>query len=142
MERNRQKEHGTSCYVVTFIRDVRREFGGGVTKRGGEVAGVPAAEWSTTTSDEITQTFVQAHEITQTIRALMRKMSTATSVPIEPAEQTRHLDACLGQQGVLGWRCSWWYALFLLTNKPQLLNTNTHSWGLRRRRLKRCGIEA
>ncbi|KAK7062927.1 phosphomevalonate kinase [Paramarasmius palmivorus] len=72
------------------------------TKAVERLAVVPAAEWSTNASDEVTKTFVQAHEITQAIRALMRTMSTATSVPIEPAEQTRLLDACLGQKGVLG----------------------------------------
>ncbi|KAF5370682.1 hypothetical protein D9758_001804 [Tetrapyrgos nigripes] len=46
--------------------------------------------------------FYEAHKITQSIRANMRKMGVEAGVPIEPEEQTRLLDACVSQAGVIG----------------------------------------
>lgn len=37
----------------------------------------------------------------QQIRTEMKKMGDAAGVPIEPDEQTRLLDACIGQPGVI-----------------------------------------
>jgi phosphomevalonate kinase len=53
-------------------------------------------------SDTIGQTLMAAREALMLIRSLMRKMSTASDVPIEPLEQTNLLDACSSQPGVLG----------------------------------------
>jgi phosphomevalonate kinase len=38
----------------------------------------------------------------QEIRSLMKTMGTKANVPIEPDEQTKLLDACLSQSGVVG----------------------------------------
>jgi phosphomevalonate kinase len=38
----------------------------------------------------------------QEIRSLMKTMGTKANVPIEPDEQTKLLDACLSQSGIVG----------------------------------------
>lgn len=38
----------------------------------------------------------------QEIRSKMKEMGTLSGVPIEPDEQTRLLDVCVGQAGVIG----------------------------------------
>ncbi|THV05033.1 phosphomevalonate kinase [Dendrothele bispora CBS 962.96] len=50
----------------------------------------------------VTSVFYEAHQITQSIRANMRKMGTAAGVPIEPPEQTKLLDVCISHAGVIG----------------------------------------
>ncbi|KAF9012325.1 phosphomevalonate kinase [Cyathus striatus] len=50
----------------------------------------------------VISTFYEAHQIAQSIRAKMREMGTLSEVPIEPIEQTKLLDTCVGQAGVIG----------------------------------------
>ncbi|TBU31556.1 phosphomevalonate kinase [Dichomitus squalens] len=51
---------------------------------------------------EVIETFVEARQITEDIRANMRKMGELSSVPIEPPEQTALLDTCVSVAGVVG----------------------------------------
>ncbi|KAK7053272.1 phosphomevalonate kinase [Paramarasmius palmivorus] len=56
-------------------------------------------------SDEetvVASAFYEAHETTQMIRGKMREMGRLADVPIEPIEQTRLLDMCVSQAGVIG----------------------------------------
>ncbi|GLB37054.1 putative GHMP kinase family. Mevalonate kinase subfamily protein [Lyophyllum shimeji] len=46
--------------------------------------------------------FYEAHEVSQAIRAEMRKMGDLAGVPIEPKEQTQLLDACISLAGIIG----------------------------------------
>lgn len=50
----------------------------------------------------VISTFYEAHIISQSIREKMREMGTLADVPIEPEGQTRLLDACISQAGVIG----------------------------------------
>jgi len=50
----------------------------------------------------IVASFYEAHRISQGIRAKMREMGNLAGVPIEPSEQTKLLDACVSQAGVIG----------------------------------------
>ncbi|KAF8893327.1 phosphomevalonate kinase [Infundibulicybe gibba] len=50
----------------------------------------------------IVSTFYEAHRISQAVRAKMREMGTLSGVPIEPAEQTKLLDTCVSQAGIVG----------------------------------------
>ncbi|KAF8577737.1 phosphomevalonate kinase [Ramaria rubella] len=63
------------------------------------------AEWSTLETTqanvEIIRKLLQARSAAENIRGCMRKMGTASGTPIEPPEQTRLLDACLGKPGVV-----------------------------------------
>jgi len=46
--------------------------------------------------------FLTVHQICQTIRSKMREMGILSGVPIEPPEQTRLLDACISEAGIIG----------------------------------------
>ncbi|KAK0504604.1 phosphomevalonate kinase [Armillaria luteobubalina] len=50
----------------------------------------------------VISTFYEAHIISESIREKMREMGTLADVPIEPEGQTRLLDACIAQAGVIG----------------------------------------
>ncbi|KAF8625423.1 hypothetical protein AX15_005385 [Amanita polypyramis BW_CC] len=50
----------------------------------------------------IVASFYEAHQLSQTIRAKMREMGSLSSVPIEPPEQAKLLDACVSQAGIIG----------------------------------------
>lgn len=49
----------------------------------------------------ILQTLVSLVDASSRVRAYLRQMSEASDVPIEPAEQTRLLDACLEIPGTV-----------------------------------------
>ncbi|KAJ3166941.1 phosphomevalonate kinase [Geranomyces variabilis] len=50
---------------------------------------------------QIIRSFVSIHSSFLRIRGFLREMSAATQVPVEPAEQTRLLDACMGVPGII-----------------------------------------
>ncbi|PBK74374.1 phosphomevalonate kinase [Armillaria solidipes] len=50
----------------------------------------------------VISTFYAAHIISESIREKMREMGTVADVPIEPEGQTRLLDTCISQAGVIG----------------------------------------
>ncbi|KAF9531647.1 ribosomal protein S5 domain 2-type protein [Crepidotus variabilis] len=54
------------------------------------------------TDQPIINTFYQVHRISQEIRSKMKEMGNFSGVPIEPDEQTRLLDVCVSQAGVVG----------------------------------------
>ncbi|KIO32266.1 hypothetical protein M407DRAFT_112172 [Tulasnella calospora MUT 4182] len=66
------------------------------------LCGQPPKQWAASSKDEVTQAFALANKLTEVIRGYMREMGRLSQVPIEPAEQTRLLDACLAQNGVVG----------------------------------------
>ncbi|OBZ68350.1 Ferrochelatase, mitochondrial [Grifola frondosa] len=51
---------------------------------------------------EVVEAFVEAHQISEGVRARMREMGSLSGVPIEPPEQTELLDACVSCAGVIG----------------------------------------
>jgi len=51
---------------------------------------------------EVATAFYQAHNISREIRKCMKEMGELAGVPIEPAEQTKLLDICTSQAGVIG----------------------------------------
>ncbi|KAJ7188251.1 phosphomevalonate kinase [Mycena filopes] len=63
-------------------------------------------EWASNPSspaEETTvSTFMEVHRISEAIRSKMREMGTLSGVPIEPIEQTKLLDLCISQPGVIG----------------------------------------
>ncbi|GAA5962554.1 hypothetical protein JCM21900_003675 [Sporobolomyces salmonicolor] len=61
------------------------------------LAALPAGEWL-----DSPVPFAAAAQHILTIRSLMRHMGESSSVPIEPPEQTRLLDACSALPGVVG----------------------------------------
>ncbi|KAJ6499288.1 phosphomevalonate kinase [Mycena sanguinolenta] len=66
-----------------------------------------ATEWLTKprnspTEQTVVSTFDEVYRISQAIRSKMREMGTLSGVPIEPDEQTKLLDLCLSQPGVIG----------------------------------------
>ncbi|ORZ01481.1 ribosomal protein S5 domain 2-type protein [Syncephalastrum racemosum] len=58
-------------------------------------------KWSTVADTPILQTLVSLVDASSKVRAYLRQMSEASNVPIEPAEQTRLLDACLAIPGTV-----------------------------------------
>jgi len=62
-------------------------------------------EWASSGGNEsyklVMAKFSEAREVTEKIRNYMRDMSIASGAPIEPPEQTRLLDACLQEPGVV-----------------------------------------
>ncbi|KAF8658316.1 hypothetical protein AX16_002085 [Volvariella volvacea WC 439] len=58
--------------------------------------------WQPPAEQPMVEAFYKAHRITQEVRGKMREMGTLAGVPIEPIEQTRLLDACVAQAGVIG----------------------------------------
>ncbi|KIY73027.1 phosphomevalonate kinase [Cylindrobasidium torrendii FP15055 ss-10] len=56
----------------------------------------PAAERA------IAQTFLEAHDLSESIRRQMREMGKLAGVPIEPEQQTQLLDQCVNITGVIG----------------------------------------
>ncbi|KAF9913652.1 phosphomevalonate kinase [Lobosporangium transversale] len=64
---------------------------------------LPAAEWSTSLAgqDVASELLTLIYQGFSTVRGYLREMSRLSEVPIEPAEQTRLLDACLAVPGVL-----------------------------------------
>ncbi|KAI9490158.1 ribosomal protein S5 domain 2-type protein [Zychaea mexicana] len=66
-----------------------------------ECAALKASEWHTVANkSSIMQEFAQLAADFGQIRAYLQKMSESSQVPIEPAEQTRLLDACMDVEGV------------------------------------------
>ncbi|GAA5917692.1 hypothetical protein JCM5296_002654 [Sporobolomyces johnsonii] len=61
------------------------------------LAALPVGEWS-----DSSLPFAAAAQHILTTRSLMRRMGESSSVPIEPPEQTRLLDACSALPGVVG----------------------------------------
>ncbi|KAJ6499907.1 phosphomevalonate kinase [Mycena vitilis] len=66
-----------------------------------------AVEWltvprSSAAEKSIVSTFNEVYRISQAIRGKMREMGTLSGVPIEPIEQTKLLDLCVSQPGVIG----------------------------------------
>ncbi|KAK2463275.1 hypothetical protein APHAL10511_004930 [Amanita phalloides] len=61
-----------------------------------------ANPWQPPAELPIVASFYEAHRICQAIRAKMREMGNVSGVPIEPPEQTKLLDACVSQAGVIG----------------------------------------
>ncbi|KAJ1568651.1 phosphomevalonate kinase, partial [Cladochytrium tenue] len=61
---------------------------------------LPADQWDANASPTVSK-FVVLAETFQQVRAGLRKMSELAKVPVEPPEQTRLLDACLGVRGVV-----------------------------------------
>ncbi|GAA5878205.1 hypothetical protein JCM8547_003155 [Rhodosporidiobolus lusitaniae] len=61
------------------------------------LSALPVKEWSSSTLP-----FTTAAQRVLDTRALMRYMGESSGVPIEPAEQTRLLDACSALPGVIG----------------------------------------
>ncbi|KAJ7170543.1 phosphomevalonate kinase [Mycena crocata] len=64
------------------------------------------SEWSTEPKSSpigqtIVSTFIEVRQISQAIRGKMREMGTLSGVSIEPVEQTRLLDLCVSQPGVI-----------------------------------------
>ncbi|OSD03893.1 Phosphomevalonate kinase [Trametes coccinea BRFM310] len=51
---------------------------------------------------QVIESFIDAHNLSQDIRANMRTMGERADVPIEPPEQTALLDACISVAGVIG----------------------------------------
>ncbi|KAJ7045529.1 phosphomevalonate kinase [Mycena alexandri] len=88
-------------------------------------------EWSTKPSSPgeqtIVSTFVEVHRISQAIRGKMIEMGTLSGVPIEPIEQTKLLDLCISQPGVIGGGvpgAGGYDALWLLVCEPKDLLPN------------------
>ncbi|KWU44764.1 Phosphomevalonate kinase [Rhodotorula sp. JG-1b] len=83
--------------VCGELSEAAKRDGEGYAAEVARLAGLPAREWTnsalpfTAAVDSILQT-----------RALMREMGAASDVPIEPAEQSRLLDACSALPGVIG----------------------------------------
>ncbi|TFK26468.1 Phosphomevalonate kinase [Coprinopsis marcescibilis] len=61
-----------------------------------------ANPWQPVKEQPITATFYEAHCTSEHIRDKMRQMGNLSGVPIEPPEQTRLLNSCVGQAGVIG----------------------------------------
>ncbi|KAF5317110.1 hypothetical protein D9611_003950 [Ephemerocybe angulata] len=61
-----------------------------------------ANPWQPEKEQPIIETFFEAHRVSEQIREKMREMGTESGVPIEPTEQTKLLNACVGQAGVIG----------------------------------------
>ncbi|KAJ7084399.1 phosphomevalonate kinase [Mycena belliarum] len=61
------------------------------------------SEPSNSASEEaIISNFNEVHTFSEAIRGKMREMGTLSGVPIEPVEQTKLLDLCIAQPGVIG----------------------------------------
>lgn len=61
-----------------------------------------ANPWQPPAELPIIALFVETHRILQSIREKMREMGNLAGVPIEPSEQTKLIDACVGQAGIIG----------------------------------------
>lgn len=61
-----------------------------------------ANPWTPPAEIPIITTFYEVHQISEAIRAKMREMGDLSGVPIEPIEQTKLLDACVTQAGIIG----------------------------------------
>ncbi|KAF9452402.1 Phosphomevalonate kinase [Macrolepiota fuliginosa MF-IS2] len=61
-----------------------------------------ANPWQPESEIPIVEAFYEAHHISQVIRAKMREMGKLAGVPIEPPEQTKLLDTCVYQAGIIG----------------------------------------
>ncbi|KAL9711867.1 phosphomevalonate kinase [Leucoagaricus gongylophorus] len=61
-----------------------------------------ANPWQPPLEIPIVEAFYDAHSASQAIRAKMRQMGVLAGVPIEPPEQTKLLDVCVSQAGVIG----------------------------------------
>ncbi|KAF8629682.1 hypothetical protein AX17_005618 [Amanita inopinata Kibby_2008] len=61
-----------------------------------------ANPWQPPAEQPIVAMFYEAHRISQAIRAKMKEMGSLSGVPIEPVEQTKLLDMCTSQAGVIG----------------------------------------
>ncbi|KAF7361881.1 Phosphomevalonate kinase [Mycena venus] len=65
------------------------------------------SEWlkeprSSPAEQTIISAFNEVYQISQAIRGKMREMGTLSGVPIEPIEQTKLLDLCVSQPGIIG----------------------------------------
>ncbi|GAA5991008.1 hypothetical protein JCM10908_006497 [Rhodotorula pacifica] len=79
------------------LSEVAKRDEAGYAAEVARLAGVPASEWRNSSLP-----FSNAVTSILRTRALMREMGEASDVPIEPAEQTRLLDACSALPGVIG----------------------------------------
>ncbi|KAL4263082.1 Phosphomevalonate kinase [Pleurotus pulmonarius] len=61
-----------------------------------------ANPWTPPEEEDIMTAFYDAHQTSEAIRAKMREMGRLSGVPIEPSEQTKLLDECVRQAGVIG----------------------------------------
>ncbi|KAF8798715.1 phosphomevalonate kinase [Phlegmacium glaucopus] len=61
-----------------------------------------ANPWQPPAEEPIVAAFYSAHSLCQDIRAKMKEMGDLSGVPIEPEEQTKLLDTCVSQAGVIG----------------------------------------
>lgn len=61
-----------------------------------------ANPWQPPSEIPIVEAFYDAHRISQAVRAKMRQMGVLAGVPIEPPEQTKLLDTCVSQAGIIG----------------------------------------
>ncbi|KAJ3570366.1 hypothetical protein NP233_g4457 [Leucocoprinus birnbaumii] len=61
-----------------------------------------ANPWQPPSEIPIVEAFYEAHRISQSVRAKMRQMGVLAGVPIEPPEQTKLLDTCVSQAGIIG----------------------------------------
>ncbi|KAJ7783191.1 phosphomevalonate kinase [Mycena metata] len=95
------------------------------------LATTKAEEWSSQVSSpreqSIVSAFVEVRRISQAIRGKMIEMGTLSGVPIEPIEQTKLLDLCVSQPGVIGGGvpgAGGYDALWLLVCEPTDLSPN------------------
>jgi phosphomevalonate kinase len=59
-------------------------------------------QWKSLDSlDEVQEKLLRLYENFENVRRLIRDMSEKSNVPIEPSEQTKLLDACMGRPGVI-----------------------------------------
>lgn len=61
-----------------------------------------ANPWQPKEEIPVISTFFEAHRISEQIRERMREMGAGSGVPIEPPEQTKLIDSCVAQAGVIG----------------------------------------
>ncbi|TEB38374.1 phosphomevalonate kinase [Coprinellus micaceus] len=61
-----------------------------------------ANPWQPKEELPVISTFFEAHRISEQIREKMREMGAGSGVPIEPPEQTKLIDSCVAQAGVIG----------------------------------------
>lgn len=90
-----------------------------------------ANPWSPEEEIPIISAFWEAHELSQTIRAKMREMGILAGVPIEPEEQTKLLDACVKQAGVIGGGvpgAGGYDAIWVLVCDPVDCTPDQHPW--------------
>ncbi|KAG8970325.1 phosphomevalonate kinase [Tulasnella sp. 419] len=63
---------------------------------------LPHDQWGASKHNDATGKFIKTHKLSEEIRSKMREMGNLSGVPIEPSKQTRLLDACVSEPGVIG----------------------------------------